>query len=326
MEASVEPDDRTFARRLAGCQLADDAIAESWRAHIYQPLKPERRQIRVLRLFPSGDLEADPEGVLWNLDLADVAESSAQYLPPGQLFSSSESKRGTFSALSYTWGNGKERRAMILDGRLIRIGRNAHDALRYLRKAKAGIDIWIDAICIDQADVQERSQQVALMKEIYSLARPVYIWTGQADKPVWIAFNVLFRMALVAGETDSHGDPEHFAKKRAVWTAMQQVPDADWKNLAAFLHLPIWTRVWIQQEIILSSPVRKMALVVAGKRDMNHHIFHSATRIIGAAWDTFSGPDFVEAPGKILLRTRPIIHSSSTEGELGFSNLWTASS
>ncbi|KAK4500255.1 hypothetical protein PRZ48_008444 [Zasmidium cellare] len=45
--------------------------------------------------------------------------------------------------------------------------------------------VWVDALCINQADLDERSRQVSLMKQIFSRAESVYIWLGMAPgRPV----------------------------------------------------------------------------------------------------------------------------------------------
>jgi hypothetical protein len=53
--------------------------------------------------------------------------------------------------------------------------------LRHLRKETAQHRLWIDAICLNQADNEEKSVQVQLMGEIYSQARKLRIWLGETD-------------------------------------------------------------------------------------------------------------------------------------------------
>ena len=131
------------------------------------------------------------------------------------------------------------------------------------------------------------------MKDIYSLACPVYIWTGRGLKESYRALGVISRMALVMAETKLEDDPTHSAKKRAVWQEMQTVTDEDWDHLITYVTLPIWRRIWVQQEITLSSPGRKKALVVAGKFELNHFTFVYGARAIWSAWNMASGPSFV---------------------------------
>jgi hypothetical protein len=39
--------------------------------------------------------------------------------------------------------------------------------------------MWIDAVCIDQGNNEEKTQQVGIMKEIYRCATQVLIWLGK---------------------------------------------------------------------------------------------------------------------------------------------------
>jgi hypothetical protein len=47
---------------------------------------------------------------------------------------------------------------------------------------ESGILIWIDSICIDQANVVERNQQVSIVADIYRSAESVYVWLGRGDE------------------------------------------------------------------------------------------------------------------------------------------------
>jgi len=41
--------------------------------------------------------------------------------------------------------------------------------------------LWVDAICINQADIQERSNQVAMMLDMYKNARKTLVWLGEDE-------------------------------------------------------------------------------------------------------------------------------------------------
>lgn len=42
--------------------------------------------------------------------------------------------------------------------------------------------MWIDSICIDQANVEERNHQTNLMWTIYWRASRVWLWLGEVDE------------------------------------------------------------------------------------------------------------------------------------------------
>ena len=75
-----------------------------------------------------------------------------------------------YEALSYVWGFSSKTVAINLDGFKVPITQNLEYALRYLRRQTQSRRIWVDAVCINQADLDERSKQVSRMKNIYQQA------------------------------------------------------------------------------------------------------------------------------------------------------------
>ena len=127
------------------------------RFYHYQALE-HADSIRLLELFPG-----DPE------DQSRI-----------RLFQVRRSQDYDYEALSYTWGE-----ASLIDNALeagsecrIRITRNLKDALVDLRPIYASRTLWVDAICIDQFNAQERRHQVALMGSIFKGAECVVVWLG----------------------------------------------------------------------------------------------------------------------------------------------------
>lgn len=77
-----------------------------------------------------------------------------------------------FQALSYTWGNLKPLSTIFIDNVAVEVRQNLVLFLRQHRSeastSKCNPLMWIDALCIDQSNTNERNHQVALMKDIYS--------------------------------------------------------------------------------------------------------------------------------------------------------------
>lgn len=84
-----------------------------------------------------------------------------------------------YEALSYTWGESRKERSISCGSENIAITANLASALVQLRNTDQSRTLWIDQICINQIDVHERNQQVALMHKIYSKAENVVIWLGE---------------------------------------------------------------------------------------------------------------------------------------------------
>ena len=128
------------------------------------PFKYERlesNQIRLFRLQPYG-IAKPLSGSLETICLQDDNGSLST----------------RFEALSYFWGNEAAYRTLLLDNTSFSIKPNLEDALRELSKGKVERLLWIDAICINQADLSERNEQVRMMSKIYGQAERVIIWMG----------------------------------------------------------------------------------------------------------------------------------------------------
>lgn len=97
----------------------------------------------------------------------------------------------SYEALSYTWGEPEFPKVIHVNdssgkSQYIRITQNLYNALQRLRKVDAPRSMWIDALCIDQADLQEKGHQVAHMGQIFRRADRVVIWLGDTgDFPLF---------------------------------------------------------------------------------------------------------------------------------------------
>jgi hypothetical protein len=86
-------------------------------------------------------------------------------------------ERRTYKALSYRWGDESVKKQIVLNGSDFSVTQNLWDALHYLRSLPQE-KFWIDAICINQGDVEERNRQLRIMPHIYLRANTVLIWLG----------------------------------------------------------------------------------------------------------------------------------------------------
>ncbi|KAH9208900.1 heterokaryon incompatibility protein-domain-containing protein, partial [Leptodontidium sp. 2 PMI_412] len=84
-----------------------------------------------------------------------------------------------YEALSYLWGDTKVTVAIQCEGQSLQVTSNLFGALRRIRNEALPRQLWIDAICINQANLSERNKQVLLMSRIYRLALKVLIWIGE---------------------------------------------------------------------------------------------------------------------------------------------------
>jgi hypothetical protein len=104
---------------------------------------------------------------------------------------------GLYESLSYVWGNFDNphdilvRNAEDSEYRTFKVTHNLYTALRRLRDPDLPRTFWIDAICINQHDLQERALQVTIMARIYAYATSVSVWLGEADNDSSAMFDLL---------------------------------------------------------------------------------------------------------------------------------------
>jgi hypothetical protein len=143
-------------------KLLPKSMASSY-SNYSVPSDPESRWIRVFDLHSSFGNEEEPIR--------------------GQLRVVCLDHNPSYSALSYTWGNPSPSRQIEgKAGQSLPVTNNCYDALQQLRHRYWTRTLWVDSICIDQANEEEKSHQVSLMRDIYSQAEKVYIWLGKGTK------------------------------------------------------------------------------------------------------------------------------------------------
>jgi hypothetical protein len=169
-----------------------------------------------------------------------------------------------YEALSYVWGSNERTHTITCDQMLLAVTASLDTVLRVLRKPTESRIIWIDQICIDQDNIPERSEQVQIMREIYSRAFRVLMWLGTddvSDAPLAIdLINDLIRVELEGPHSSSH--PPTFLQfptdieLRDLGLPMRESPK--WNALNNMLKLPYFTRIWIVQEIAVAQAVTVM--------------------------------------------------------------------
>jgi hypothetical protein len=102
-----------------------------------------------------------------------------------------------YQALSYEWGCLKGTGKVWCGSVDIEVTLNLIRALKVLRHEKKSRWLWVDALCIDQEDNEERSKQVPLMREIYAKAQIVLVWLGNESAMSRNALEILESLALV---------------------------------------------------------------------------------------------------------------------------------
>ena len=232
-----------------------------------------------------------------------------------------------FDALSYTWNDpnsayleapfvarhvsyGEATYDITCDNHLFRVHANLYDALRFLQDMPARVCgrsrpkyFWIDAICIDQSNLSERAEQVALMSDLYRGAKNIIAWLGPQDATTKQAFktmeilrplldpNLPVSGADVARLEKAYGHiaPSDFFDTSIYNTKLGIKPITleMWASFALLVHRPWFERVWVVQEVTLAKTIS----LVCG---LDYIDWDDLARIIwfllAVKWDPFVSP------------------------------------
>ena len=202
---------------------------------IHRPLDSASRQIRLLKLHP-GTEEGYIECHLEHTSLEENPE---------------------FMALSYVWGDPTDPRTILLHNEPFLVTKNLHAALRSIRSRFPGMStIWVDALCINQQDLAERSRQVPLMQFIYSQAKHTVVWFGPGNELSKAAVQLIMDMKNILQPNDNLWFNDKAKEKLRMRPSFAEHPLTHlldrleaWEAFAYLVHQPWWTRVWIAQEI-----------------------------------------------------------------------------
>lgn len=205
-----------------------------------------------------------------------------------------------YVALSYTWGNPRLRNyteetndTSSIPNRQIKcrvssaiasqpnehwysilVTENLHSFLLRARDDIAHVtqSYWIDAICINQRDTDERERQVTMMSAIYQTAKTVYAWLGEEDKDTYMAFGLMRTLASRCRGTDRRTriqDIQDITLKdlgtQGLISRIGRYADMTyWLSLARIFQRSYFTRVWIIQEITFANKM----LAICGRNEI----------------------------------------------------------
>jgi len=91
-----------------------------------------------------------------------------------------------YDALSYNWGDVRKKETISVNGKTMSITQNLNRALKAITSSGESRTLWIDQICIDQNNLEEKARQIPLMNSIYSRAENVLVWLGAHKPPRWV--------------------------------------------------------------------------------------------------------------------------------------------
>ncbi|KAH7000719.1 heterokaryon incompatibility protein-domain-containing protein, partial [Ilyonectria destructans] len=154
-----------------------------------------------------------------------------------------------YDAISYTWtdesGDSTKSGIVYIGSIPFGVTRNCEDALRRVRQRFSKTMVWIDAICIDQENDEDRGHQVRIMPLIYAGAKRVIIYVGE---PIWWYEEDLLGY-LERFHTRNKSIPEYQLSE----SITRHTPARVGKGLRNLFQRRYFSRMWILKEVGLSA-------------------------------------------------------------------------
>jgi hypothetical protein len=183
----------------------------------YKSLDSERNEIRLLRITPNSNRDS--------IIYCQLFHTPLDHAPP-------------YEALSYAWGDRSGMHKVLIDSSYVNVTPNLDHALRRLRPNPGDPEliIWVDALCINQEDIPERSIQTSKMRMIYKNANKVSIWLGMENNNSALAIQLardLNRSSI-----------------RQITRMIQDPARTDqFSALVKLFRRQYWWRIWVIQEV-----------------------------------------------------------------------------
>ena len=201
-----------------------------WNDFQYVDLDPVAKEMRVAILQKAGD-PTDPLMV----SLAHAPSHSA----------------GTYIAVSYAWDHTGPMCELILSNQKTMVRKGLETMLRTLHSSGGEISVWVDAICINQDNLEERNRHLTRMHEIFLMATDVICYVGEAttdsDLALELALSLGWQYRILQDK-----DGNWFANKDRKQYTKEELP----RLCAALYKLllrPYFRRVWMIQEVTFAS-------------------------------------------------------------------------
>ncbi|TRX90447.1 hypothetical protein FHL15_008616 [Xylaria flabelliformis] len=261
---------------------------------IYNRLDESKNEIRVLRIKPGrGDEPLSCSLKIVSLD---------------------RWPRYRYDTLSYHWGTSTTRIPISVNNRIMPVTPSLFDALRSLRRPYRTVTLWADALCINQDDLREKNTQVPLMGRIYGQGRQTWISLGSPDE-VWAngkwrprpeveeswgvakrwirgAWRLFWHHLMLRRSRQIRLGVNHVSdtvrlfkslesKKGITGTRLEDKEIASSMFSWLILH-PYWTRVWVMQEVSLSS---RDPICVFGRYKIPLLSLDTVLRDLRGGWD-----------------------------------------
>ncbi|KAJ8118409.1 hypothetical protein OPT61_g621 [Boeremia exigua] len=246
--------------------------------YVYRALTPEQRRIRLIHLLPRAARSS-----LLSLPArtpSDTNDSSSEVRVRCTISHVSLDRPPPYLALSYTWGNVNHKVPILVGSTYLQVTSGLEVALAHLTPEYEPLILWIDALCIDQDDEVEKTEQVQQMQQIYANATSVITWLGPAADNSDAAMHWIQHYGALSHEFSIgtkpelrlrrllqiyESEPDRLPHERIrsflqdIVTQLTPVPncnDSIELALSKFFTRAYWSRIWVVQEVVHAKRVQ----------------------------------------------------------------------
>ena len=160
-----------------------------------------------------------------------------------EIFHANINEAPVYNTLSYTWGPPTASQVpILLDGKQFLVRENLWMALKRFQSLGTEMIIWIDAICINQEDIQERNSQVPKMTQIYKQADQVLAWLGPSYEDSTLAFELVRDFGQL--EIEQNWAVEQLKSRTTQLQALSKLFQREY-----------WMRMWVLQELTVAKSI-----------------------------------------------------------------------
>jgi hypothetical protein len=222
----TEPAQSAFKLPTGGVPVTSESLS----LYKHRPL-PNSHSIRILRICPSLSSGSPVQCEMLCISLV------GGFHPP-------------YAGISYRWDpEGSEQETIYINGRPFQVYSSVYSILKHMRSKLRKQCVWIDSVCINQSDDEEKAKQVLLMRVIYENCSYLVGWLGGSAQ----RSNIL-DMDLYSDE----GTAVRMITRINASKYLQNITDHDnisafirsyslqeWRALERLIANPWFTRVWV---------------------------------------------------------------------------------
>ncbi|KAL6411762.1 hypothetical protein AUP68_04136 [Ilyonectria robusta] len=192
-----------------------------------------------------------------------------------------------YYALSYVWGSAASPSPIRINCNEHSVTTNLEASLRQLRASGfTDVPIWIDAVCINQADIAERNEQVRIMGHIYRNAKLVIGWLGPSSETSDLAIQTIKSWNDKHEVLQGRGDQDISVDIREISENGALTSEDATEGIVQLFEKEWWFRQWISQEIILADDI----LLMCGGQQLRWRTICGANSL----WRALTQPDYAE--------------------------------